>query len=77
MSLSLSLKTTVKEGLILYNGGSHNDYVALEIIEGKIYFAYSLGNRDEVRGEVACTKLMQKHGAPHSILIANICFFFF
>ena len=48
MSISLSLKTTIKHGLILYNGGNNGDYIALELIEGRFYYVYSLDNQNQV-----------------------------
>ena len=48
MTLSLSLKTTIKEGLILYNSGNNGDYMALELVEGRLFYVYNLGNGDQV-----------------------------
>ena len=49
MSLSLSLKTTIKNGLILFNGGNNGDYIAMELVEGRLYYIYNLGNGEKVR----------------------------
>ncbi|XP_076815569.1 neurexin-1-like isoform X3 [Clavelina lepadiformis] len=44
MDLSLSLRTTAGDGLILYNAGRQNDFIAVEIVDGTIRYSYDLGN---------------------------------
>ena len=48
-SVTLQLKTTESDGLILYNGGkkekgNRQDYFALEMEEGFLYYDYDMGN---------------------------------
>ncbi|NP_001240692.1 neurexin [Aplysia californica] len=42
-SVSLQLKTTESDGLILYNGGNENDFFALELFQGFLYYVYNMG----------------------------------
>ena len=43
--LLYSFSTRAKNGLLLYNGryNEHNDYLALELLDGQIQFSFSLG----------------------------------
>nr|XP_026689389.1 neurexin-1a isoform X3 [Ciona intestinalis] len=48
MNLFFSLKTTVQDGLLMYNAGSGSDFIAVEIVAGKIYYVYNLGNGPQI-----------------------------
>nr|CAB3264446.1 neurexin-3-like [Phallusia mammillata] len=48
MSIFLSIKTTVTDGLILYNGGNSGDFMAVEIYGGKLMYIFNLGNGPQV-----------------------------
>ncbi|GFR65060.1 neurexin [Elysia marginata] len=52
-SISLQFKTTEKDGLMLYNGGSGNDFFALELSNGFLYYVYNMGEGEQrVRANV-------------------------
>lgn len=42
-SISLQLKTTESDGLILYNGGAGQDFFAMELYQGFFYYVYDMG----------------------------------
>ncbi|CAG5125145.1 unnamed protein product, partial [Candidula unifasciata] len=42
-SISLQLKTTENDGLILYNGGAGQDFFAMELYQGFFYYVYDMG----------------------------------
>lgn len=48
MNLYFTLRTTVSDGLILYNAGSSGDFVAVELFNGFIRYVYNLGNGPQV-----------------------------
>ncbi|RUS79070.1 hypothetical protein EGW08_013175 [Elysia chlorotica] len=51
--ISMQFKTTEKNGLILYNGGSGNDFLALELSNGFLYYVYNMGEGEQrVRANV-------------------------
>lgn len=41
--IQFHFKTDSENGLILYNGGQNDDYVAVELVNGQILYAFSLG----------------------------------
>lgn len=43
-SLYFQFKTTEANGLIFYNGGAAQDFLAMELVGGKLYFIFSLGS---------------------------------
>ncbi|XP_029634772.1 neurexin-3 isoform X2 [Octopus sinensis] len=46
--ISFKFKTTEPDGLLLYSGGKEKDFLALELVDGYIYYAYNLGNGPQV-----------------------------
>jgi neurexin len=43
--IQFHFKTTNDNGLILYNAGHNNDFIAVELVDGQINYAFSLGNK--------------------------------
>ena len=39
----LQLKTSDEDGLILYNGGKGDDFIAVELIKGHIHYTFNMG----------------------------------
>lgn len=37
------LKTSDEDGLILYNGGKGDDFIAVELIKGHIHYTFNMG----------------------------------
>jgi len=50
MKLFMSIKTTISNGLILYNGGRTGDFVAVELRDGAVFYHYNVGNGVRVSG---------------------------
>lgn len=50
MTLYFNLRTTVMDGLILYNAGKGKDFIAVELVNGFIHYVYNFGNRAKVIG---------------------------
>nr|XP_039259128.1 neurexin-3a-like isoform X5 [Styela clava] len=48
MTLFFNLKTTVSDGLILYNAGRDSDFIAVELVSGFIHYVYNLGNGAQI-----------------------------
>ncbi|GAB1597700.1 neurexin-2-like isoform X5 [Argonauta hians] len=46
--ISFKFKTTEPDGLLLYSGGKGQDFLALELVDGYIYYTYNLGNGPQV-----------------------------
>uniref|UniRef100_A0A8C4QD20 Neurexin 3a n=1 Tax=Eptatretus burgeri TaxID=7764 RepID=A0A8C4QD20_EPTBU len=44
MHLYFQLKTTAPNGLILFNSGDGNDFIAIELVKGHINYVFDLGN---------------------------------
>ncbi|XP_078674033.1 neurexin-1-like isoform X2 [Branchiostoma floridae x Branchiostoma belcheri] len=44
MNLVFKFKTTQPDGLIMYNGGDGNDFLALELVKGYLQYAFNLGD---------------------------------
>lgn len=42
-SVTLQLKTTESDGLILYNGGTGQDFFAMELFQGFLFYVYDMG----------------------------------
>ncbi|XP_028250661.1 neurexin 3a isoform X1 [Parambassis ranga] len=44
MHLFIQFKTTSPDGLILFNSGDGNDFIAVELVKGYIHYVFDLGN---------------------------------
>ena len=42
-SAKLSSFCSQPDGLILYNGGKDNDFIAIELIQGHLHYTYNMG----------------------------------
>ena len=45
IDIYFQLKTSDEDGLILYNGGKGDDFVAVELIRGHIHYTFNMGYR--------------------------------
>ena len=43
IDIYFQLKTSDEDGLILYNGGKGDDFVAVELIRGHIHYTFNMG----------------------------------
>ena len=43
VDIYFQLKTTDEDGLILYNGGKGDDFIAVELIKGHIHYHLNMG----------------------------------
>ena len=48
MNIYFTLRTTVSDGLILYNAGKSGDFIAVELAGGYIQYIFNLGNGAKV-----------------------------
>lgn len=44
MSVDFRFKTVEPNGLLLYNGGRRNDFVAVELVNGHVHYTFDLGD---------------------------------
>ena len=43
VDIYFQLKTTDEDGLILYNGGKGDDFIAVELVQGHIHYHLNMG----------------------------------
>jgi len=43
IDIYFQFKTSEPDGLILYNGGKDNDFIAIELIQGHLHYTYNMG----------------------------------
>ena len=44
IDIYFQLKTTDEDGLILYNGGKREDFIAVELVKGHIHYHLNMGS---------------------------------
>ncbi|XP_075926910.1 neurexin-1-like isoform X22 [Petromyzon marinus] len=69
MYLFFQFKSTSSDGLILYNSGDANDYIAVELVKGHIHYIFDLGNgQDLIRDN---SKRVLNDNRWHNVIISR------
>uniref|UniRef100_T1L145 Laminin G domain-containing protein n=2 Tax=Tetranychus urticae TaxID=32264 RepID=T1L145_TETUR len=69
MALYFQFKTTLPNGLILYNGGKDEDFIAIELVAGQLHYTFNMG--DGQRRLKSSTRYSLNDGQWHSVAVGR------
>lgn len=69
LNLYFQFKTMEPNGLLLYNGGKGQDFVAVELVDGHLHYVFNLG--DGPRGVRSNTKATLNDNLWHAVTIGR------